>query len=486
MVPEAMTIPVPITVARGNGIGPEIMAAALEVLTAAGARLKVEEIEIGQAVYERGFTSGIEPSAWESLRRTKVFLKAPITTPQGGGFKSVNVTIRSTLGLFANIRPCPSYAPFIATRHPAMDLVIVRENEEDLYTGIEHRQTEDVVQCLKLISRPGCERIIRYAFEFAKRSGRKKVTCFTKDNILKLTDGLFHQIFDEVAATYPEIENEHWIVDIGAALLADTPEIFDVIVMPNLYGDILSDIAAQISGSVGIGGSSNIGSGIAMFEAIHGSAPRIAGQGIANPSGLILATVQMLTYLGQGTTAALVHNAWLKTIEDGVHTVDIYNPETSTRTVGTADFAAAVIERLGQMPERLKPAGYSNASAAIAVQADTPRRVRKEQVGLDVFVDWSGTVDELLKLLEQQLAPKLQLVMVSNRAQLVYPVEQASEPSTTHFRCRFQAPDPTSLVATETLIGLLSRLSAAGLPFIKTEGLFTFDGEPGFSVAQGQ
>src|SRR5512138_289368 len=248
----------PITVAHGDGIGPEIMNATLQILEASGAALEIETIEIGEKVYLRGNSAGIEPSSWDSLLRTKVFLKAPITTPQGGGFKSLNVTTRKALGLYANVRPCVSYHPFVDTKHPKMDVVIVRENEEDLYAGIEYRQSADVMECLKLISRPGSEKIIRYGFEYARRNNRKKVTCFTKDNIMKLTDGLFHKIFDEIAKEYPEIQNEHWIVDIGAAKLADSPETFDVIVMPNLYGDILSDVAAQIAGSVGLAGSANI------------------------------------------------------------------------------------------------------------------------------------------------------------------------------------------------------------------------------------
>src|SRR3979411_805035 len=209
----------PITVAHGDGIGPEIMAATLHILQAAGERMDIETIEIGEKVYLRGNTAGIEPSAWESLRRTKVFLKAPITTPQGGGFKSLNVTVRKTLGLYANVRPCVSYHPFVDTKHPVMDVVIVRENEEDLYAGIEHRQTEQVVQCLKLISRPGSEKIVQYAFEYARRNNRRKVTCFTKDNIMKMTDGLFHKVFDELEAEYPTLEKEHWIAEIGAAQL---------------------------------------------------------------------------------------------------------------------------------------------------------------------------------------------------------------------------------------------------------------------------
>src|SRR5678810_21934 len=301
-----------ITVAYGDGIGPEIMQATLDIIQAAGAKLEIEVIEIGEKVYGRGIAEGIEPSAWTSLLKTKVFLKAPITTPQGGGFKSLNVTARKRLNLYANVRPCVSYHPFVETKHPKMDLVIVRENEEDLYAGIEHRQTQQVYQCLKLISRPGSEKIVRYAFEYARRNNRKKVTCFTKDNIMKLTDGLFHKVFDEIAAEYPDIENEHWIVDIGAAKLADTPEAFDVLVMPNLYGDVLSDVAAQIAGSVGLAGSANIGEHVSMFEAIHGSAPRRAGQNLANPSGLLLGAVMMLVHVGLTDHAERVHNAWLR------------------------------------------------------------------------------------------------------------------------------------------------------------------------------
>src|SRR5437588_2407695 len=396
-----MSTATPITVAYGDGIGPEIMDATLHVLKEAGARLEIEVIEIGEKVYLRGNTAGIDPSAWESLRRTKVFFKAPITTPQGGGFKSLNVTARKMLGLYANVRPCVSYHPFVETKHPTMDLVIVRENEEDLYAGIEHRQTADVTQCLKLISRPGSERIVRYAFEYARRNGRKKVTCFTKDNIMKLTDGLFHRVFDEIAAEYPDLEKEHWIVDIGAAKLADRPEAFDVLVMPNLYGDILSDVAAQIAGSVGLAGSANIGDQCAMFEAIHGSAPRRANQNLANPSGLLLGAVMMLVHIGQPEIAARVHNGWLRTIEDGIHTYDIFDEGVSKQKVGTREFAEAVVERLGQMPNTLKAVSYQKAEAkdvSARPAAKAPSIPRKELVGVDVFVDWlKGSPDDLGK-----------------------------------------------------------------------------------------
>lgn len=480
----ATTAPVPITVARGDGIGPEIMDATLRIIQAAGARLAIEEIEIGEAVYNRGNTAGIEPEALASLRRTGVFLKAPITTPQGGGFKSLNVTVRKTLGLYANVRPCPAYAPFVATKHAGMDVVIIRENEEDLYAGIEHRQSDEVYQCLKLISRPGCERISRYAFEYARAYGRKKVTAFTKDNIMKMTDGLFHKVAEEVAAEYPDIEFEHWIVDIGAAKLADTPEAFDVVLLPNLYGDILSDVAAQIAGSVGLAGSANIGPTTAMFEAIHGSAPRRAGQDVANPSGLFLGAIQMLVHIGQGDVATRAHNAWLKTIEDGIHTYDIHDESVSTQKVGTSAFADAVIARLGQEPTTLKPVKYAE-SPEIVVKVPTRARQVKEQVGIDVFLDVPDlTPDELGAALEPLAGPEFVLDMLSNRGQKVYPNGAPETLCVDHMRCRFMGVSGTA--DADGAIALLGRLAAAGFPFIKTEGLYTFDGEAGYTKGQGQ
>ena len=474
----------PITVAYGDGIGPEIMAATLEVLQGAGARIDPEVIEIGEKVYQRGVLTGIEPSAWDSLRRTRVFLKAPITTPQGGGYKSLNVTIRKAFGLYANVRPCVAYHPFVQTLHPKMDVVIVRENEEDLYAGIEYRQSGDVMQCLKLITRPGCERIVRYAFAYARRNGRRKVTCFTKDNIMKLTDGLFHKVFDEVAAEFSDIANEHWIVDIGAAKLADTPRSFDVVVTPNLYGDILSDVAAQIAGSVGLAGSANIGLQCAMFEAIHGSAPRRAGQNVANPSGLLLGGVMMLVHIGQTDVAERVHNAWLRTIEDGIHTYDIFTEGVSREKVGTREFAAAVVARLGRRPETLKPVSYASAppTRAEALAASSRPPARKETVGVDVFLDWSGgTPEDLSRRIGDLAGDGLRLSMIDVRGVKVWPEGFPETYAGDHWRCRFLAKDAGGSVGHAEIVRLLDRLAAAGLDFIQTENLCTFDGQPGYS-----
>lgn len=476
----------PITVAKGDGIGPEIMDATLQIILAAGAQLDIEEIQVGEQVYLAGNTSGIANEAWDSIRRTKVFLKAPITTPQGGGYKSLNVTTRKMLGLYANVRPCASLYPFVKTKHPAMDVVIIRENEEDLYAGIEHQQTDEVVQCLKLISRPGCEKIVRYAFEYARHYGRQKVSCFTKDNIMKQTDGLFHQVFDEVASEYPDLQNEHWIIDIGAAKLADTPEAFDVIVMPNLYGDILSDVAAQIAGSVGLAGSANIGEDCAMFEAIHGSAPRRAGQNLANPSGLLQGAIMMLNHIGQFAVAERVQNAWLKTIEDGVHTYDIYKAGVSSQKVGTSEFAQAVIDRLGEKPTTLKSVSYSKETPLKLPAYRRKTSAQKQLIGVDVFVHWSGSnPQELATRVSEIQSADLPLSLITNRGIKVWPDGFQETFCTDHWRCRF-LPTRGHSVTKQQIVDLLAKAIEADLDTIKTENLYAFNGKPAFSMGQGQ
>ncbi|MDO9001203.1 MAG: NADP-dependent isocitrate dehydrogenase [Bacteroidota bacterium] len=475
-----------ITVAKGDGIGPEIMDATLEIILAAGAKIEIDEIEVGEKVYLAGNTSGIAKESWDIIRKNKVFLKAPITTPQGGGYKSLNVTTRKFLGLYSNVRPCMSLHPFVKTKHPIMDIVMIRENEEDLYAGIEHQQTDEVVQCLKLISRPGCEKIIRYAFEYAKQYGRKKVTCFTKDNIMKQTDGLFHQVFDEIALQYPEIENEHWIIDIGAAKMADTPEVFDVIVTLNLYGDVLSDVAAQIAGSVGLAGSANIGEECAMFEAIHGSAPRRANQNLANPSGLLQGAIMMLNHIGQTEVAEKIQNAWLKTIEDGIHTYDIYKDGISKQKVGTKEFAQAIIKNLGHKPQTLKSVSYAKGKAL-----NLPKYIRKEAskkdlLGVDLFVHWTGTdpnqLAEKIKVVENN---GIKLSMITNRGIKVWPDGFNETFCTDHWRCRFK-PMNDAGITKANIIELLKMALNENIDVIKTENLYAFDGKPAYSLGQGQ
>lgn len=480
-----------VAVAHGDGIGPEIMDATLKILTAANAQIEIEPISIGKNTFEKGFQSGIDDEAWSTIHKCKTILKAPITTPQGKGYKSLNVTLRKSLGLYSNLRPVNTLSPFIKSKHNEMDVVIVRENEEDLYAGIEHRQTNEVYQCLKLISRPGCEKIIRFAFEYAKAYGRKTVTCMLKDNIMKLTDGLFHTVFLEISKEYPQIENRVEIIDIGSARLAAHPENYDVIVTSNLYGDIISDIAAEIAGSVGIAGSANIGSEYTMFEAIHGSAPDIAGKGKANPSGLINAAVQMLAHHGQKETADLIKNAWLYTIEQGIHTFDIYS-ERSSKLVNTQEFAEAVIKNLGKEPELLQKSKLSSGDGKLILSEYIPKPSSKTLVGVDIFIDNNKlSANELGKKLSDIKSASLKLKMITNRGVQVYPKGQDATFCTDHWRCRFINTQSTKEVGhlkitKEAIINLQTLINDAGLDCIKTENLYLFDGEAAFSLGQGE
>jgi isocitrate dehydrogenase len=475
-----------VSVAPGDGVGPEITQATLRVLAAADVPLQFNTIDMGLKVWEQGLTSGVTEDSWQAIRDSGVLLKGPMTTPQGSGMKSLNVTLRKSLGLFANVRPVRSYTPYVASHHPDVDLVIIRENEEDLYAGIEHRQTQDVVQCLKLVSRPGCERIIRYAFEFVMTRKRKRLTCMTKDNIMKLTDGLFHEVFDEIAQEYPDVQADHMIVDIGMARVASDPASFDVIVTPNLYGDILSDIAAEVAGSVGMAPSANIGESISIFEAIHGSAPDIAGQNIANPSGLLISAIKMLAHLGLGNHAERIHNAWLRTIEDGIHTRDVYQPGKSYQCVGTDEFATAVIERLGKVSHTLGRAHYPRKRLNVT-PVQPAHQPLQELVGVDVFVQSRVKADELASRICSTGSAPFELQMITNRGVQVWPNGAPEIYCTDHWRCRFKADaDHVGEFENRQVLALLNQLDLAGVDFVKTEHLFNFDGKPGFSMGQGQ
>ncbi len=482
----------PITVAYGDGIGPEIMEATLNILRASEADVRLEVIEVGEKLYKKNYSSGIAGDTWESIERTKVLFKAPITTPQGGGYKSLNVTLRKALGLYANIRPSISYAPYVKTMHPDLDVVVVRENEEDLYSGIEYRHTRNMRESMKLISKTGCQKIVKYAFEYAVKNNRKKVTCLVKDNIMKISDGIFHDVFDEISKEYPNIKSEHYIIDIGTARIATRPGQFDVIVTSNLYGDIISDITAEISGSVGLAGSSNIGANFAMFEAIHGSAPDIAGKNIANPSGLINALVMMLVHIGQGAKAAMIENAWKKTIEDGVHTADIYNEKTSSKKVGTKEFAEEVIARFGQGPSKLKKATYPDGKKADekAIEYEIDTSIKKELVGVDVYIDSNDySAHSIAKSISKAYDGTLELSTISNKGLKLWPRDDDFKFKSDHWCLRFM---PNSNKASSKTIkhkdisDLLELLAKANIDFIKVENLYDFDGKRGYSLSQGE
>lgn len=473
-----------ITVAYGDGIGPEIMEATLEILKHAGARIAIDTIEIGEKQYLKGMSSGIGDDAWDVVRRNKVFLKAPITTPQGKGYKSLNVTFRKALGLFANVRPSVSYYPFVDSKHQKMDLVVIRENEEDLYAGVEYKFNSGYAVSYKIITEKGSERIIRYAFEYAKTNGRKKVTAFVKDNIMKISDGMFHEVFKRIAEQYPEIESNVMIVDIGSARIASRPADFDVIVTLNLYGDIISDIASEVSGSVGLAGSSNIGQDFAMFEAVHGSAPDIAGKGIANPSGLLNGAILMLEYIGQADVAAKVKNAWLKTIEDGVHTADIFKEGVSSRRVGTQEFAQAVIANLGHNPSKLAAAS-AGASTPIKLAEPEIQFKNSDLIGADFYINTHvHDVHDIATMIDG-IDERFKLHLISSRGIKIWPTTERFKVSGHVLRCRFIGFKDTG-VRQADVAELMAKIDSKGLQIANIVMLNTYDHQVGFSMAQGE
>lgn len=479
-MPESVSI----AVAYGDGIGPEIMEATLNILKYAGARLNIETIDIGEKLYTKGFSSGISKDAWEVVKRTKILLKAPITTPQGKGYKSLNVTFRKALGLYANVRPARSFYPFVNSKHEKMDMVIVRENEEDLYAGVEYRPANDYTIAYKIITSKGSEKIIRYAFEYAVQNNRKKVTCLIKDNIMKICDGMFHNIFKEVAKEYPSIQSESMIVDIGSARVASRPQDFDVVVTQNLYGDIVSDIAAEVSGSVGLAGSSNIGDNFAMFEAVHGSAPDIANKGIANPSGLLNGALLMLDYIGQGDIAAKINNAWLKTIEDGIHTGDIYKEGVSKKKVGTKEFAEAVIENLGSAPAKFEKATAKDVKRIFIkpIQGNTDKQTI---IGADIRIIPNAELVSVVAEKTKDLHPDFKLQNISQRGLKLWPESEVPDAKGELLCLRYIGYKDTG-VTQEMLLDLQARVAKMGYTLSIINTLFSYDGVAGFTATQGE
>ena len=471
-----------IAVAYGDGIGPEIMESVLKIISHAKTGLEVETIEIGEKIYKKGYASGIPDDVWEIIKRNKVLLKAPITTPLGKGYKSLNVTFRRSLGLFSNIRPSLSYYPYVG-KFKNMDVVIVRENEEDLYSGIEYRITQNTNMALKFITTPGCERIIRYAFEYARINNRSKVTCITKSNIMKITDGSFQEIFEKIAKEYTSINSDHMLIDIASAKLANNPENFDVIVTLNLYGDIISDIASEISGSVGLAGSANIGKEYAMFEAVHGSAPDIAEKNIANPSGLLNSAIMMLKHLGNHEKAEMIYNAWLKTIEDGIHTADIFNQEISKKKVTTTEFTNAIIENFNQLPTKLTNKYKSTTNQQIKINEKLKNNETKEIIGADFYIQIEFNLELVEKL--KNLSETLKLHMISSRGLVVWPKLQNIS-KMDFYRFRFLRVADKKNISQKDILNLYSKLCELKLDIISVINLSTYDDKIGFALAQGE
>ena len=475
-----------VTLIPGDGIGPEVVESARRIIAATGAPIEWEERQAGASVFKRGLPSGVPPETIESVVKTRVALKGPLETPVGFGEKSANVTLRKLFETYGNIRPVREL-PGISTPYSGrgIDLVVVRENVEDLYAGIEHMQTPGVAQCLKLISRKGCEKIVRLAFELARAEGRKRVHCATKSNIMKLTEGLLKRTFEEIAKDYPDIESSHIIIDNCAHQLVKRPEQFDVIVTTNMNGDIISDLSSALIGGLGFAASANIGNEVAIFEAVHGSAPKYAGKNVINPTALILTAVLMLRYLDEFDAAARIEHAVLVTLEEGkVRTGDIAGYDKGTPTSAYTD---AIISNLGRKSERWRVRDYKPLELPrVSSKPDFVTAKTRRVIGVDVFIESGLDAEQLGRNLEQLSAgTPLKLKMISNRGTKVYPATGAITDCVDHWFCRFITRSADGGLTDEQLLGLLDRVSGQHR-WTHLEKLHEFDGQPGFTKSQGE
>ena len=463
-----------IVLIKGDGIGPEISDSVVRIFDAAKVPVQWIEKSAGLSVIDKA-PNGIPEDTFEAIRKYKVALKGPTTTPVGTGHKSVNVTLRKSLELYANVRPAKSL-PGVRTRFDNVDIIIVRENIEDTYGGIEHIQTGDVAQCLKLITRPGSIRIAKYAFEMAKIYGRKKITAVHKANIHKLTDGLFLECFYEVSKEYPEIKSDDLIVDNTCMQLVTNPEKFDVLVLPNLFGDIVSDLSAGLVGGLGVAPGGNIGDDVAIFESVHGSAPDIAGQGLANPTALLLSSLQMLQHIGLHQTKLRIENALLDTLKEGIKTRDLGGKAS------TEEFTSAIIERLSIPSEN-----EFQSPKPLQIKSDL-LQTHKEKIedchGVDVFIESHDGIPKVPEKVEH-----LELKMISNRGTKVYPGPQPDIWLVDHYRCRYVAKDESGMylrISDEAIFNLLRELYVRNFNWMHIEKLRRFDDEIGYTKAQGE
>ncbi|HSG99117.1 MAG TPA: NADP-dependent isocitrate dehydrogenase [candidate division Zixibacteria bacterium] len=470
-----------VTLIAGDGIGPEIAAATEEIIAAAGAKIEFDRQVAGGEAFAKGVKSGVPEATIESIHRTRVVLKGPLATPVGHGERSANVTLRKLFETFGNIRPAREL-PGVATPYAGrnLDIVVVRENVEDLYAGIEYMQTPGVAEALKIISRKGCEKIARLAFEFARSAGRRKVTCATKANIMKLTEGMLKRVFEEVAPEYGEIESDHVIVDNCAHLLAKRPEVFDVIVTTNMNGDILSDLTSGLVGGLGFAPSANIGANVAIFEAVHGTAPDIAGQNKANPTSLALSAVMMLRHLGEFGAADAIEHALLVTLEDGKALTGDIAP-AGQAAAGTTEFAAAVIANLGRRSQRLPVRQYKPLQVPeLSAEPVTVTPGSRRGVGFDIFVESGQGAAELEEALSRLAeGSPFRLEMISNRGATVFPDSGGFTDCVDHWRCRFKAGAGTA-VTDEQVLPLVQKIGEQ-FSWMHIEKLSEFDGKAAYS-----
>ncbi len=476
-----------VTLIPGDGIGAEVSAATQRVLEAAAAPIDWEPHIAGAEIFKKGDASGVPKDTADSIARTRIALKGPLETPVGYGEKSANVTLRKMFELYGNVRPArdlPGIPGLFSGRK--IDLVVVRENVEDLYAGIEHMQTPGVAQCLKLITRKGCEKIVRLAFELARAEGRKKVHCATKANIMKLTEGLLKRTFEEVSKEYPDLTPEHIIIDNCAHQLVRYPEQFDVIVTTNMNGDIISDLTSGLTGGLGLAPSANIGNDAVMFEAVHGSAPQIAGKNIANPTAMILSAVMMLRHLGLFDIASKVENALFVTFEEGKKlTIDIVG---QTGAVGTSEFTDEVIRNLGKRCERWQPREYRPVKLPqVSGAPDLVKAKSRRDVGVDLFVESALPPGELGAQLEALVSGSaLKLKIISNRGTVVYPARGGQVTDCVDAsRCRFMPVQAGSIITDAQIVELVQRVGAK-FRWMHIEKLLEIDGSAGFTKAAGE
>ncbi|MFO0807021.1 MAG: NADP-dependent isocitrate dehydrogenase [Gemmataceae bacterium] len=477
-----------VTLIPGDGVGPECVEATKKIIEATGVKIAWEVRHAGESVFKQNIASGVPQDTIESIRNTRCVLKGPLGTPVGYGEKSANVTLRKLFETYGNIRPVREL-PGVTTPYSGrgIDLVVVRENVEDLYAGIEHMQTPGVAQCLKLISRKGCEKIARLAFEFARAEGRKSVACATKSNIMKMTEGMLKRTFEAVAKEYPDIQAWHVIVDNCCHQLVKKPEQFDVIVTTNMNGDIMSDLTSALIGGLGFAPSANLGNGIAIFEAVHGSAPKYAGKNVINPTAVLGSGIMMLRYLGEFEAANAIENAVLVTLEDGkVRTGDVVGYDGG-KNCSTSDYTAAIIGNLGRKSAKWKTREYKpikmpELPAEPAFVKPKARRV----AGVDIFVEANVFPEDLGKKVEAAVASApMSLKAISSRGTRVYPPTGTSLDVTDMYTCRFMARDGAADMTDEQIADIVKRVASVA-SWGHVEKLHEIDGQPGWTKAQGE
>ena len=488
-----------IALAQGDGIGPEIMQAVRGIFQAAGIDEHVDfvPVEMGEKVFATGDSRGVTDEATQTVEETGLLFKGPMGTPIGGGGKSINVTLRKMYGAYCNLRhfqSLPGVETVYSKAGVPVDFYVVRENIEDTYGGIEHRLTNDVVECKRLITAPGCDQVHQEAFRTANRLGITKVHCGHKANIMKMTDGLFLERFRVVARDYPSIEIEDVIIDALCMKLVLKPQDYRMVVLPNLQGDIVSDLAAGLVGGLGFAPSANIGQHVSIFEAVHGTAPDIAGQNKANPTSLLLSGIMMLRHIGMLRQAAIIENALIRTLETGVHTGDF--GDGSSPSVGTREFAEAIVGNIGNKPQSREATPVPEQDAPTIVRATRPQtntlmqtftQVVSRHVGADLYLDTTMPANELAGHLERLASgTPFKLTMMSNRGTQVWPSGSIFTECVDYWRVRFEVRDASTKgsFGQGPLIALLGKI-AEKFQITDLQPLKELDGLPGYSRAQG-